>query len=182
MPICGEALARSEGFAALSRALSSTRFAGKIAWSMMARRRGKLHATVAESLSADEVERLNAAELRDAMAALGPAEVELRGLFSGRINLGRLYLKAYPRRCGDTNLFAAVQRTLGRATTDLYPVGLLNLDDQLGPEEADELHALIALWWDRAVLRVAASHLVLMRSWDDLTLDAQTIGDVPLLR
>lgn len=63
--------------------------------------------------------------------SLGPIDVELRGLFSGTINTGRLHLRVYPERRDGENLFRRMQRILGRRETDLYLVGLYNLTDHL---------------------------------------------------
>ena len=66
-------------------------FADKIAWDIVPRRRGKLHATLCGApVVLDQA-------ARRALAGIGPIGVELRGLFSGTVNHGRLYLRVYPR-------------------------------------------------------------------------------------
>lgn len=169
------ALGGSAAFAELGRAVAGARFAGKVAWPMLKRRRGRLHATIAGSLSPDELASLRDTDLA---AEFGPVAVELRGLFSGRINLGRLYLKAYPEQRAGENLFARLQRRLGRAATDLYPVGLYNLAEELDPGEAEALQGIVMEWWDRPLLRFTASGLALFGTADDLALDADRVGEV----
>src|SRR5206468_10496763 len=104
----------------------------KIAWPVLERRRHRLHATLASSLARGERVPEFPEGYRDALAALGPIAIEVRGLFSGTYNHGRLYLRVYPEKHGDENALHLVQRALGRPQTDLYLVGLFNLTDDLG--------------------------------------------------
>jgi hypothetical protein len=145
--------------------LKAAPFAAKIAWDVAARRRGKLHATLCGSpVTLDPVQ-------RQALSDLGPITVELRGLFSGTINRGRLYLRVYPEKRNGENLLARVQRLLGRRETGLYLVGLHNFTDDLDPVEAAALAALIERWWERPILRWQVDALWLLAAWDDLVLD-----------
>lgn len=50
-------------------------------------------------------------------------------------------------------------------------------DDELAPDEARELEAILDAWWDVRVLRFTARHLWLLAARDDLVLD----GDPPIL-
>ncbi|WP_298952185.1 hypothetical protein [uncultured Methylobacterium sp.] len=179
VPVPGEALEAAPAFRALDAALRAAPFAGKLAWPLLARRRDRLHATLAGLGPADAAQPLGA-EQRAALARLGPVAVELRGLFSGTINLGRLYLRAYPERRGDENAFRLIQRALGRPETDLALVGLHNLTDDLSAPEAEALAHLIAEAWDRPLLRFTVDRLWLLESRDDLVLDAAVI-DTPSL-
>lgn len=77
----------------LEAELKAAPFAAKISWDIVARRRGKLHATLCGRPIID----------RAALAAIGPITVELRGLFSGNVNHGRLYLRLYPEKRGGEN-------------------------------------------------------------------------------
>src|SRR5918997_3459217 len=101
-------------------------FAGKIAWDVLGRRKDKLHATICGSLSTGMPPVLDEDRLRE-LARLGPVSVELRGLFSGNVNRGRLYLRAYPEKRDGINMFHRIQQVLGRRTTNLYLVGIYNL-------------------------------------------------------
>ncbi len=150
LPVPAEALAQSEAYRELERALKAASFAGKIAWDLLPRRRDKLHVTICGGLG--EPPTLRESDRR-ALAGLGPVGVEVRGLFSGDINVGRLYLRAYPERRAGANVFRQIQRALGRDETDLYVVGLYNLTDHLDREEASALSDLIDRWWDRPILR-----------------------------
>jgi hypothetical protein len=149
----------------LDAELRALPFADKIAWDIAVRRRGKLHATLCGAPIA-----LDSAQ-REALADIGPITVEVRGLFSGTINHGRLYLRVYPEKRDGENLLARVQRLLGRRETGLYLVGLHNLTDDLDAHEAAALAELIERWWERPILRWQVDALWLLAAWDDLVLD-----------
>ena len=84
-------------------------FADKIAWDIVPRRRGKLHATLCGApVVLDEA-------ARQALAGIGPIGVELRGLFSGTVNHGRLYLRVYPEKRDGENLLAQSSACLAAA-------------------------------------------------------------------
>lgn len=142
--------------------LRAAPFAGKIAWEVAERRRGKLHATLCGRPDID----------RAALAAIGPITVEVRGLFSGIVNHGRLYLRVYPEKRHGENQLKRVQRLVGSRETNLYLVGLHNFNDDLDPHEATALAALIERWWDRPILRWQVDALWLLASWDDLVLES----------
>lgn len=157
----------------LETELKAQPFAAKIAWDIAKRRRGKLHATLCGSPPAID---------RAALAAIGPIAVEVRGLFSGNINHGRLYLRVYPEQRDGENQLARVQRLVGGRDTGLYLVGLHNFTDDLDAHEAAALAALIERWWDRPILRWQVEALALVAAWDDLVLDGgieETISLVP---
>jgi hypothetical protein len=158
----------------LEAELRKARFAAKIAWHLAVLRRGKLHATLCTSPVV-----LDAAQRR-ALAALGPITVELRGLFSGNINVGRLYLRLYPEKRHGQDLLSRIQRLLGRRETGLYLVGLHNLTDDLAPAEAAALAALIERWWNRPILRWQLDSLWLLQARDDLVLDSAVEETIPL--
>ena len=179
LPVPADALLRSPAYGDLTRAMEAAPFASKIAWDVLGRRRAKLHATICGSLSAGTPPVLDPAHRRE-LARIGPLRVELRGLFSGNVNRGRLYLRAYPESRNGENVFRQIQRGLGCRETDLYVVGLYNLTDDLDAAEAASLAALIDQWWDRTILRFEADHLWLMGSSDDLVLDSAIEEKLPL--
>ena len=170
LPIPYDLLAASEAFQELEAALRSAPLTRKIAWDLLPKRQQKLHATICGGLGPTAV-------LRDrdrrSLAAIGPVSVELRGLFSGNINVGRLYLRAYPERRFGQNTFQSIQWALGRRETDLYVVGLYNLTDHLDAGEAAALSALLQTYWDRPLLRFEARELWLLGACDDLVLTGQ---------
>ncbi len=151
--------------------LKAAPFAAKVAWEVAERRRGKLHATLCGSPPAID---------RAALAAIGPITVELRGLFSGNINHGRLYLRVYPEKRDGENQLKRVQRLAGGRETGLYLVGLYNFIDDLDPDEAAALAALIERWWDRPILRWQVDALWLLAAWDDLVLQGNVEETIPL--
>ena len=177
LPVPGETLAHSDAYRDLENELRAAPFAGKIAWDLLPRRQGKLHATICGGLG--EQPTLSDIDKR-ALTGVGPVGVELRGLFSGNINVGRLYLRAYPERRQGENAFQQIQRALGRNETDLYVVGLYNLTDHLTPGEAAALSDLIDRWWERPILRFQADTLWLLGASDDLVLDSALAETLPL--
>ena len=179
LPVPADALLQSPAYGRLNDEMKAAPFAGKIAWDVLGRRQDKLHATICGSLSAGLPPALDQDRLRE-LTRLGPVSVELRGLFSGNVNRGRLYLRAYPESRNGENVFRQMQRSLGCRETDLYVVGLYNMTDDLGAAEAAALAALIDRWWDRTILRFRVDRLWLMGASDDLVLDSAVDRIVPL--
>lgn len=181
LPISARALFASEAYRALEGEIRASAFAAKIAWDLLNMRRDKLHATLCGPLTVarDAPAGLGAHQLQ-ALSRLGQVNVELRGLFSGNVNVGRLYLRVYPERRDGGNVLRHIQRTLGRRETDLYVVGLFNLVDDLNAAESAALDDLIRRWWDRRLLRFAVDHLWLLQAMDDLVLDGGVAATVPL--
>jgi len=181
LPIPDEALLRSAAYQELNAELRAAPFAAKIAWDVLERRQAKLHATVCGSLAiGDEPLPVLDEDWRRYLALLGPVQIELRGLFSGNINVGRLYLRVYPERREGVNVLRQIQRTLGRRETDLYVVGVWNLTDDLDAAEADALSRIIEWWWDRPILRFQTDHVWLLCAMDDLVLDSMIVEVIPL--
>src|SRR5687768_5255286 len=154
--------------------LRSAPFSAKVAWHLLDQRCDKLHATICGSLSVAEPPVLDSAA-RSELAKLGPVGVELRGLFSGNVNCGRLYLRVYPERRHGGNVFHLIQQALGRPVTDLYVVGIWNFMDDLDGAEARALAGVIERWWDRPIMRFEADRLWLLGASDDLVLDSSVI-------
>jgi len=180
LPIANDLLLRSRAYRELDEAMRASPFAPKIAWDLIGKRQDKLHATICGSLSAGAPPVLNEMQ-RQELARLGPIHVELRGLFSGNVNRGRLYLRAYPESRQGENVFRQIQRALGCRETDLYVVGLYNMIDDLDAHEAEALASMIDRWWDRTILRFTIDHLWLMGACDDLVLDSSIAETVPLM-
>lgn len=180
MPVADQQLRRSEAYVALEAELKASVFAPKIAWDIVERRRHKLHATICGSLSVGEPPSLDNTR-RDALRALGPIAVELRGLFSGNVNRGRLYLRVYPEKRDGMNMFRRIQQVMERSETLLYVVGVYNLVDDLDAAEAAVLADLIARWWDRPLLQVQLDALWLLGATDDLVLGSSTVETIPLV-
>ena len=181
LPIADELLHCSATYLALEAELKASPLGPKIAWNVVERRRHKLHATLCGSLATGETAPVLDAAQRDALRRLGPVTVELRGLFSGNVNRGRLYLRAYPEKRDGLNMFHRVQQVLGRRMTNLYVVGIYNLTDDLDASECSILSALLARWWDRSIVTFQAEALWLLGASDDLVLGPETIETVPLI-
>jgi hypothetical protein len=179
LPVPADALLRSPAYGGLNDEMKAAPFSGKVAWDVLGRREDKIHATICGSLSTGLPPVLEQNRLQE-LARFGPISVELRGLFSGNVNRGRLYLRAYPESRSGENVFRQMQRSLGCRETDLYVVGLYNLTDDLDAAETAALASLIDRWWDRTILRFEVDHLWLMGASDDLVLDSAVEETIPL--
>jgi hypothetical protein len=179
LPIDGQSLAASEPFKRLDDEMRRAPFARKIAWDILPQRADRLHATLCGTLSNGDAPELDQAA-RAALSRIGPFKIELRGLFSGNVNRGRLYLRLYPESRGGTNPIHAIQAAFGRPAGDLYLVGLYNLTDDLDARETAALAALIERWWDVPLLRFEATALWGLGARDDLVLDAELAQVLPL--
>jgi hypothetical protein len=181
LPVSAADLAASAAFQRLESEIRRSILAPKIAWDIVARRQDKLHATIAGSLKEGEVALVLPQDALTALARLRPLRVQLRGIFSGNVNKGRLYLKAYPERRDGQNVFQLIQRLLGRPVTDLYVVGLYNLIDHLEPEESTVLAQVIERWWQVDFLEITIRDLWLLSSRDDLVLNSRIESHISLL-
>ncbi len=124
VPVPWRELFAANNFRELERDMKDSPFAPKVAWDLVERRRERLHATLCGASVITDQQRRQ-------LAKIAPIKVELRGLFSGDVNVGRLYLRAYPEQRNGANPFHQIQRVLGRPETSLYLVGLYNLTDHL---------------------------------------------------
>jgi len=179
LPLPVEALERSSPYRELEEELGRSLFASKIAWNLLPKRREKIHVTVCGSLSTETPRTLSGQD-RQALKRFGGVRVQLRGLFSGNVNVGRLYLRAYPECRNGVNQLREMQRTLGRPETDLYVAGIFNLIDHLDVDEANALKEIIERWWDRPILTFDADQLWHLGAHDDLVLDAAIEEAIPL--
>ena len=171
LPVPADALEQAPAYRGLDAALRAAPFAPKIAWDIVAARREKLHATLCGTLSIDSPPALSGG-MRDMLRSHGPFTVELRGLFSGNVNLGRLYFQLYPQARNGSNVIHGVQQALGRAPTQLYLVGLYNFNDELTVEETASLQAILVQWQGRLLLRYVCEEIWILGSRDDLVLDS----------
>lgn len=176
-----DVLHESREYRELEVDLGASPFASKIAWNVLERRRSRLHATICGALPSGQWLATMDASRRDDLVRLGSITIELRGLFSGTLNRGRLYLKVYPERCADGNPIRRIQRMVGCRETDLYLVGLFNLTDDLTPQEASALAALLERWWDKPILRLKIDQLWLLGAYDDLVLDAHVVDTISFI-
>lgn len=179
LPLEDDALRASSAFLALEAELKAAAFAGKIAWDILPRREDRLHATICGSLSLAEAPAI-AAETREALRRIEPFTVELRGLFSGNVNRGRLYLPVYPEKRTGRSTLQEVQSAFGRTPGDLWLVGLYNLTDDLDAKETAALADIVTRWWNRPLLSLTVTELQVMGASDDLVLDAHVETVLPL--
>lgn len=179
LPVDNGALHASPAFLALEAELKAAPFAGKIAWDILPKRQHRLHATICGSLSLAESP-IMTAEIREALSRIEPFSIELRGLFSGNVNRGRLYLPAYPEKRAGRNMLQEVQAAFGRTPGDLWLVGLYNLTDDLDANETAALADIISRWRGQPLLSLTVTELQVMGASDDLVLDAHVEVVLPL--
>ena len=179
MPLSPTALSESLAYRSLEAEIRASSFSGKIAWDLLKRRRMKLHATICSSLAVEKPPILEET-VRHELRHLGPIRIQLRGLFSGNINIGRLYLKVHPECRDGQNMLHRVQRAMNRPETDIYPIGVFNLTEHLLTSEAADLCLLLDRWWDRSIAELTVDELWLLGATDDLVLDSRIAEVVPL--
>jgi hypothetical protein len=178
VPVPQAVLAGSAGLVEIDAALRGSPAATKIAWPMIEARRDLLHATICGGLG-QGAQPPSCAGLQ-ALSALPAFAVRLRGLFSGNINIGRLYLKLYPEIQAGTNAIHRLQACLGRPPTSLYLVGLYNLVDHLDVQETAHLAALLERFGQVNLADFMVEELWLLGSRDDLALDSEVAHRIRL--
>lgn len=171
IPVPAEFLVQSSAFEQIETELRASPIAPKIAWQVTEARRNVLHVTICGALGRGQAPSLTPGQ-RAAFAAMKPFSILFRGLFSGNVNLGRLYLPLYPENRGG-NVIGQLQKALGRPSTSLYVLGLHNLTDHLSPDEAQWLADALIRWEAIEIGRLTVDHLWLLGSRDDLALDSE---------
>lgn len=174
LPIPWAALDQSPAFHRMDAEVRHASFGQKINWARVHERRHKLHATVCNSISVGDAPQFTN-ELRHELKSVGPIHCEIRGLFSGTLNVGRLYLKVYPERKSEGNPLHRIQQILGARLADVYLVGLYNLVDDLGPDETSALSAVIGRWWHTPLAHIQSVDLAVMGTLDDLALNSMIV-------
>ncbi len=179
IPIYTEQLHSSAEFLKLYKELRASKISHKISWETFSERKSKLHATICGAISTEDppaIEDKVFTKLRE----IGPVSFRIRGLFSGNINIGRLYLKVYPEQRAGTNMFHVLQQIFGTPITHLYVVGLFNFIDELDHEEARELEMLLNVWRDIEFLEMEIEELWILKSRDDLVLNGNVVQTIPI--
>lgn len=172
IPIDGAALASSPGYVAMENALRQSSFTDEIDWALLPRRQHVLHATIAGGMTAGPV--------APVLSRFRPFTAELRGLFSGNINLGRLYLRLYPETRASGNAITEIQHALGKPATTLYLAGLFNLTDHLPQAKTRELADLIDHLWSCPMMKFEVDTLWLLGTSDDLALESRIVERIAL--
>jgi hypothetical protein len=172
VPVDDAVLDASDPFRVMSAELAASPMAGKVAWDILPRRRGKLHATLCGMpLSC---------EWREAFRAIGPIAIRVGGPFSGNVNVGRIYLKLYPQERDGLSLLHALQDAAGQNRRDMHLVGLWSLTDHLDVAEAAWLADWLRRWGDETVATFTLTELWVLAARDDLVLDSMVEEVVPL--
>ncbi|MBN8534889.1 MAG: hypothetical protein J0L51_12480 [Rhizobiales bacterium] len=172
IPIDWQALIASAAFRAMQDEMETGPLRDSIDWDSFKQRRDRLHATIAGNLSRGAPPAISD-EWRAAFRAQRPFRVALRGLFSGNINLGRLYLKLYPEKRDGENAIRTLQRALHRPETGLYVVGLYNLNDDLNATQTFWLSGFLSRHSQQEWLIPSVDSLHLLGARDDLALDSE---------
>lgn len=170
LPISINELRSSKAFLTLLDELRASSFANKISWDTFSQRQDKLHATVCGGLSTGQAPHIERATYQQ-LSKLGPVSIRVRGLFSGNINIGRLYLKVYPELRDGRNILHTIQTLFGSPITNLHLVGLFNFVEELNTSETQDLHSMLVHWWDVDIMIAPLDNLWLLKSKDDLVLN-----------
>jgi len=180
IPVAADKLFMSEAFVRLCNELENSKFARKLSWDTFTKRKNKLHATICGAISttiSPEISQRMYQQLVD----IGPISVRVRGLFSGNINVGRLYSKVYPELRQGKNVCHSIQSIFSSPLTNLYVVGLFNFVEELSPSETQELVELLDVWRNIDIIRLEIENLWLLKSRDDLVLDGGIDKVLPLV-
>jgi len=180
IPIAENELLSSRAFKRLVDEIKNTAFAAKLSWDTFEQRKSKLHATIYGLVSKGQAPNLKP-EIYQALRSIGPVSVNIRGLFSGNINIGRLYLKLYPELRDGRNMCHVLQKALGTPLTDLYVIGLFNFVEELNVSEARELNSFLRRWQDTDIIQLQLDKLWLLESKDHLVLDGAIVSSIPLV-
>ena len=179
IPISANKLLQSQKFIEFYDELKTTKFAHKISWETYDQRKDKLHATICGTLSIGKEPLIND-RVYDDLRAIGPVAISVRGVFSGNINIGRLYLKIYPELRDGRNMCHEIQKIFGTPLTCLYVVGLLNFVEELDSSETQDLNDVIKRWRNCEFFQLSLDNLWLLKSRDDLVLDGSITKIIPL--
>ena len=180
MPIPSDRLLTAERFVRLYDEIKATTFAHKISWETFDQRKDKLHATICGSMSIGQAPNIDN-RIYQQLRTVGPVAISIRGMFSGNLNIGRLYLKVYPELRNGKNMCHEIQGIFDSPLTDLYVVGLLNFVEELNARETQSLKKLIDLWWNVELVQLRLDSLWLLKSKDDLVLDGAIDQIIPLI-
>ncbi len=180
IPVPADKLLLSESFIEFYDELKTMKFANKISWETFAQRKDKLHATICGTISSEQEPFIHQCVF-DKLRSIGPIAISIRGVFSGNINIGRLYLKVYPELRDGRNMCHEIQTIFGETSTELYLVGLLNFVEELDVSETKALQELLGRWRNREFIQLSLENLWLLKSKDDLVLDGSVAKDIPLV-
>jgi hypothetical protein len=165
-PINLKDLMQSTAFCDMLHDLKTSSIADAIFWPALCKRVEKLHTTVAvlSSGSAPSLQPDAVAAVRQAL----PLVMRLQGLFHGRMNTGRVYLKAYPERRASKNIFEFIQATFGVPRRSVSTTGLINLKEEIEGERLEALKSILTKWRDVPFVDIHVDTLLIARSTDDL--------------
>jgi hypothetical protein len=170
--------AGSETWTKAERELREAPFASKIAWDAAGRRANKLHATIAPV--AWPKGQPTSTDVEAALREVGPFRAEIRNLFAGTKNFGRLYTCLYPERRSGNHPLATIQTILGAPVRNFYAVGLFNLIDDLTAAEAAALRGIVDRNWGQCFGEIRVESIEILATKDDLALDSWTASTLGL--
>ena len=177
LPIDYDVLVSDAKFLQMNDELQRASFNSKIAWPLCDQRKDKLHATLVSGLkSADAA--CHQTALIAATANLLPLSFEMKGLFLGKINTGRMYLPVYPQMVSAENFLSKIQIACGSRCSYFYAVDYYNFVEELDADATMELSALLSKWQNTVVSTQPAKALWIMQTNDDLVLSARVISTI----
>ena len=180
IPVSANQLLTSQEFNRLCDELKVSMFAQKISWDTFSQRKDKLHATICGAISTVDPPRVNQ-KTYEMLRQIGPVSIKICGLFSGNMNIGRLYLKVYPEQRAGKNMCHVIQRIFDSTLTNMYLVGLFNFVEELDVHEAQELDSLLKRWQDVEILQIELEELWMLKSRDDLVLNGNIEKTIPIV-
>ncbi len=169
LPIDGESLANSSSMRQLIERLKSADLHQKFNWDMEQRRRGVLHATISGTIPFDPEGKVPE-ELKVALQQIPTFAFQLKGLFMGSFNTGRVYIQVFPETNGNSVLTDKVCDALGCQHNRLLLCGYLNLTEELTGEEAALLSEICTDMQEVVFDTQTCTSIVVMKSYDDLVL------------
>ncbi|WP_223358863.1 hypothetical protein [Leifsonia sp. ZF2019] len=160
----------------LLQRLATSSFAEKVAFDLIETRAPNIHCTLIGDVNPTPAQRNSANQLLRDAPSLMPV---MHGPFIGQFNRGRIYFPLEFTRCSDRGLLDAVCAVFGRNRQQFTAIGLVNLRDELDPQEAYDLAKILA------DMKGARTQLPLTTlSWtstnNDLTLEMSRLETIPL--
>ncbi|PKH26640.1 hypothetical protein CIG19_02260 [Enterobacterales bacterium CwR94] len=174
IPVNAGVLAQSRAFQQMDLAIRQSHFSGAIAWQKMARRRPLLHITLCGGFAESALPEVIQSVESWTQQQIKP-RFQLRGIFAGGINTGRLYLKAYPERREGRNPFQEIQQAVGKPATELWLAGYYNFYDELDVAQTAQLAAIIEKYQQHLLLELTCNELWLLGTHDDLVLSGEKV-------
>ncbi len=176
IPIDGDALFESQNLKDFVHRISNTSVGRKICWDMKRIRHEKLHATICGFSSQSALPKLPF----ETIQGIHAFSFELRGLFMGNFNTGRIYICLYPECEEDTPITDRITDAIGIPANRLLLCGFLNLKEELTATEAKVLDELCSAASSIVFGSQVCEELIILESTDDLVLNSRIVDRLEL--